>query len=146
MIVTGETTSRLSELRTYRITTVFIEKYPSNGSITNDGVDFNQSNPEIEIIYYIGGIKYVDDIINSITRYEFTTLGTGNTLNFINAPIYKDPKKENIISRPKIQDGVFILRQEVSAFEKNYKLQHINNLVELTTYLGGSYFNIVNNT
>jgi len=150
MIVTGETKSRLSELKKYRITTVFTEKYRGDGSIDNDGVVFHISNPEIEITYYIGGIKYVDDVINNTTYFEFTAEGTGTpenpNPNFIYGPIYKDPKKENIISRPKIQDGVFIVRQELSAFEKNYKLQHVNNLVELTTYLGGNYFNIVNNT
>jgi hypothetical protein len=145
MIVTGETKTRLSELRKYKLTGIFTQDYRGNGSASNDGVAFNQSDPETEIVYYIGGIKYVDDVVNSITRFEFTAVGT-NSPDFINVPIYKDHKKENIISRPKIQDGVFIIRQELSAFEKNYKLQHINNLSDLNTYLGGNYFNIVNNT
>ena len=154
MIVTGETKSRLSELKKYGVTTVFTEKYRGNGSVNNDGVVFNVSNPEVSIIYYVGGIKYIDNIVDGITTYEFTAVGTNSphfilvppNAPYIETPIYKDPKKENIISKPKIQDGVFIVRQELSAFEKNYKLQHVNNLVELTTYLGGSYFNIVNNT
>jgi len=107
-----------------------------------------------KIVYYIDGIKYVDDVINEITYFEYYALGTSNPhfiqppidKDYNETPIYKDPKKENIIGRPKIQDGLFIVRQEVSAFDKNYKLQHVNNLVELTTYLGGNYFNIVNNT
>jgi hypothetical protein len=58
-----------------------------------------------------------------------------------------DPsKKENIISNPKINDDVFITRQELSAFEKNYRLEYIRNLVDLETYAGGNYFNIINNT
>ena len=98
-----------------------------------------------KIVYYIDGIKYTDYPLLGITTFEYYAIGTDSP-HFIHAPIYKDPKKENIISRPKIQDGVFIVRQELSAFDKNYRLQFIDNLFDLTTYLGGNYFNIVNNT
>jgi hypothetical protein len=54
--------------------------------------------------------------------------------------------KENIISNPKIYNDVFIVRQEVSAFDGNYRLEYIRTLVDLTTYAGGNFFNIVNNT
>lgn len=145
MIVTGETSSRLSELRKYKVTDVFELKYRGDGSLTNDGVDFNESDPETMIIYFLGGIKYFDDVVNGITTYEFVAVGTDSP-NFIHAPIYKDPSKENIISQPKIQDDVFIVRQQLSVFDNIYKLNFIDNLSELSTYLGGNYFNIVNNT
>jgi hypothetical protein len=54
--------------------------------------------------------------------------------------------KENIISNPEIYDDVFIIRQEISAFDGNYRLEYIQNLIDLETYAGGNFFNIVNNT
>ncbi|MFW6246592.1 MAG: hypothetical protein ACOC22_00250 [bacterium] len=154
MIITGETKSRLSELKKYKVTTVFTEKYHGNGTVNTDGVVFNQSDPEQEIVYFLGGVKYIDDVTDNVTRYEFTALGTDSPhfiqppvdKDYIETPIYKDPTKENIISKPKIQDSVFIVRQEISAFDRNYRLQFINNLNDLTTYLGGNYYDIINNT
>jgi hypothetical protein len=149
MEITGTSTSRLVELRKYTITNVFQNKYFGNGNISNDGVDFSNSNENTLITYYIGGIKYIDFItgVNSgLTFNIYTPLGTGNTLNFINVPYYKNPNKENIISEPKVNDDVFIIRQELSAFENNYRLEYIKNLNDLNTYAGGNYFNIVNNT
>ena len=58
----------------------------------------------------------------------------------------KEVNKKNIISNPKINDDVFISRQQLSAFDKNYRLEYINNLSDLETYAGGNFFNIVNNT
>ena len=79
------------------------------------------------------------------TTFDFISTGVLSP-SFINAPIYKDPKKENIISNPKIGDDVFIVRQALSAFDNNYRLEQIKNLNELVTYAGGNFFNIVNNT
>lgn len=144
-VVTGGCTSRLSELKKYVITNVFTEQYVGGGSVLIDGVDFGASTGGI-IVYYLGGIKFIDISGQTTgTTFSFTTLGVTSP-NFINAPIYKDPMKENIISNPKIDDDVFIIRQQLSAFENNYRLENIRNLVELTSYAGGKYFNIVNNT
>jgi len=147
MIITGTSTSRLSELRKYTITTVFANQYFGGGSYTVDGVDIVNSNPLSKIIYYLGGIKYVDTVSGSTgTTFTQDAIGTADATNFIYAPYYKDPKKENIISNPKINDDVFIIRQELSAFESGYRLEYIKNLNDLETYAGGNYFNIVNNS
>ena len=69
-----------------------------------------------------------------------------NEGNFIDEQYIKNPNKEKIISNPKIFDDVFITRDELSAFNKNYRLEYIRNLVDLTTYAGGKYFNIINNS
>ena len=146
MIVTGTSNSRLTELRKYVISGTIAEIYKTGGSLLIDGVDLSQTNVN-KFIYFLGGIKYTDTLtgLTSGTTFTFTAQGT-NSPDFITAPIYKDPNKENIISNPKIYDDVFIVRQEISAFDKNYRLEYINNLVDLETYAGGKFFNIINNT
>ena len=147
MTVTGTSASRLNELRKYTVSIVFADQYVGSGSWTSDGVDYG-SSPSIEyVVYYIGGIQYVDETLidRTTTTFSFIAQGTNNPI-FIEEPIYKDPKKDNIISNPKIDDDVFIIRQALSVQEQNYRLQYITNLVELTTYAGGNYFNIVNNS
>jgi hypothetical protein len=147
MIVSGSSSSRLSELRKYTTSSVFANQYFGNGSYTVDGVDYLNSNTGTSITYYLGGIKYIDLLTGdtSGTTFTFTPSGTSSA-DFINVPYYKDPKKENIISNPKIDDDVFIVRQELSAFENNYRLENIKNLAELETYAGGKFFNIIKNS
>ena len=58
----------------------------------------------------------------------------------------KDYNKDDIISYPQINNDVFIVRQDLSAFELNYKLEFIKKLIDLETYAGGKFFNVVNNT
>jgi len=152
-MVTGTTNnSRLPELRKYKISGSFLTLYTQSTSSSIDGV-----NPILSqvttypymVIYYIGGITYTDIIQfdgSSITRFSYLPQGTGNTLNFFNAPYIKNPNKEKIISNPKIIDDVFIVRSNQSAFDKNYRLEYIGNLVDLTTYAGGKFFNIINNS
>jgi len=147
-IVTGTSTSRLAELRKYTITNDFARQYITGGTVNSDGVDLAVSNTNSSITYYLGGIKYVDIISgdsSGITFNYFTPQGI-TAGNFINVPYYKNPNKENIISQPNIDDDVFISRQELSAFDKNYRLEYIKNLSDLTTYAGGNFFNIVNNS
>lgn len=147
--VTGSSASRLTELRKYLITPVFADQYIGGGTPTNDGVDY--TNPltigGVSVVYYLGGIRYVDILtgINSGTTFSFIGQGLSSP-DFINKPIYKDINKENIISNPKIANDVFIVRQELSAFDGNYRLEYINSLVDLESYAGGGFFNIVNNT
>jgi len=144
--VTGESTSRLSELRKYSVSPIFANQYVSGGSLTVDGVDYPNSISGVSVTYYLGGIKYIDKTTSTgiTTTFTFVTLGLTNP-NFINKPIYKNPQKENIISNPKIDNDVFIIRQELSAFENNYRLEHVKSLVDLDSYAGGKYFNVVKN-
>jgi len=101
----------------------------------------------VSITYYLGGIKYIDLFTGSTTgsTFSFTTQGYLNP-NFINKRIYQDPNKENIISNPKISNDVFIIRQELPAFDGNYRLEYIKKLVDLETYAAGKFFNVINNT
>jgi len=147
MITGGTDNSRLVELKKYAVGVPFIQQYRSGGSWTTDGVDYANS-PAIEyVVYYIGGIRYVDEtLIDGVhTTFSFASQGISEP-NFIDVPYYKNPNKEKIISNPKINDDVFIIRSDLSAFNNNYRLEYIRNLVDLTTYAGGRYFNIINNT
>ena len=146
--ITGSSSSRLPELRKYTITNVFTKQYISGGTVNHDGVDMLNSNPLDKIIYYLGKIMYVDIISgdsSGITYNVYKPEGF-TSANFINVPYYKNPNKENIISNPKINDDVFIVRQELSAFDKNFRLEYIRNFADLSTYAGGNFFKIVSNT
>ena len=148
-MITGRTdNSRLQELRKYVVTPTFSQQYVGGGSWTQDGVDYPNS-PAIEyVVYYLGGIKYTDITLIDGTHTTFEYDGQGiSEPNFITGGTYiKNPNKEKIITNPKIFDDVFITRGEQSAFNKNYRLEFVGNLVDLTTYAGGKYFNIINNT
>lgn len=146
MNVTGSTNnSRLVELRKYTITNDFTKQYVGNGSWTNDGVDYPNSPSINYVVYYIGGIKYVDKTINGTTITNFSLIPK-NESNFVTKPYVKNPNEEKIISNPKIIDDVFITRSDLSAYNKNYRLEFINNMSDLLTYAGGKYFKIINNT
>jgi hypothetical protein len=146
VVVTGSSQSRLTELRKYVVSGTTAQKYVTGGNLTIDGVDLAQTT-NYKYTYFLGGIRYIDMLTGTTgTTFRFIAHGDYNNPNFINLPIYQSPNKENIISNPKIYDDVFIIRQELSAFDKNYRLEYIKNLVDLSTYAAGSFFNIVNNT
>jgi len=145
-MITGSTNnSRLNELRKYTVTSNFADQYVGGGSWTSDGVDYGVSSAIEYVTYYIGGIKYIDETLidGTTTTFEYNANNNGN---FLDEQYIKNPNKEKIISNPKINDDVFITRGEQSAFNKNYRLEFVENLVDLTTYAGGKYFNIINNT
>lgn len=143
-IVSGESNSRLSELRKYKQTSNFIEKYIPNGGWLNNGVDYLNSIENVSITYYIDGIKYVDNFIDGVvfTTYSFYSLGYGSD-SMVNGVMIKNPEiPENIISRPKKNIDVNIVRGSYGAFEKNYYLKWIKNMRELYSFLGGKYYKI----
>lgn len=145
-MITGSTdNSGLTELKKYAVGVSFEDQYKSGGSWTNDGVDYINSSSIGYVVYYIGGIRYVDEtLIDSIkTTFSYMPKNIGN---FNYETYYKNPDKSKIISNPKIYDDVFITRSDLSAFNDNYRLEYIRNLIDLTTYAGGKYFNIINNT
>jgi len=145
-MITGTTTySRLIELKKYAIGVSFNQQYVGDESLSVDGVDFTNSTSGVSVTYYIGGIKYVDNISAAITTYSVIAQGSSSA-DFINVPYQKNPTKENIISNPKIVDDVFITRQDLSVFDKNYRLEYIRNLNDIITYAGGKFFKIINNT
>lgn len=150
-VITGESTSRLNELKKYTITEVFFDKYKQSLTPSENGVNVMQSTysgGNGNVRYYIDNITYIDYFVNNNRiRTTYSFIGQGyNSPDFINSPIYKDPNKYNLVSKPKTTNDVFIDRQQISALDKNYKLNFIKKLSDLTTYASGRYFNIVNNT
>jgi len=137
--------SRLIELKKYAVGVSFTQQYFGSGSPSNDGVDYPNSVEGDYVTYYLGGIKFVDDISEGVTTFSYTPQGTSSP-DFIDVPYYKDPNESKIIGNPKINNDVFIIRDQQSAFDKNYKLEYIEKMVDLTTYAGGKYFNVINNT
>lgn len=145
-IVTGNCSSRINEIRKYTQTNKFSEKYLISINPNINGVDLQQSNPS-HIVYYIDGIQYTD-IINSsgtTTSFRFESLGYDSP-DFFSSQVIKIPEKENLVNNPKIENDVFIERQEISVFNNNYKLEYIKNLSELNSFAAGSFYNIVVNT
>jgi len=146
-IVTGVSSSRLTELRKYTISGTLSEIYFTSTSSDSDGVNISLSTGNT-IIYYIGGITYTDQTIDAITTttFSFESLGYDDSNNFVDLPIIKDENKENIIDKPEVENDVFIIRQSIPVFENQYRFSNIRNLGELQFYAGGGFFNIISNT
>jgi len=153
-MITGRTdNSRLIELRTYSVSTILSQRYVLSSNINVDGVNpwlSQYTTFPYTIVYYLGGITFTDIVESGLTSisttFRYTAQGISEP-NFITGETYiKNPEKSKIISNPKIFDDVFIIRDNLSAFNKNYRLEYIRNLVDLTTYAGGKYFNIINNS
>lgn len=151
--VTGESSSRLIELKKYATTGSLSQQYfISTGATSGDGVDVSLTTTGVTastFVYYIGGITYVDTFISGITEetvFTFESLAHEDENNFDDLPIIKDDKKENIVDKPEVDNNVFIIRQSQAVFEDQYRLKNIRNISELEFYAGGGHFNIVNNT
>lgn len=143
-MISGYTSnSKLVELRKYKITDLFIEKYFGDGSVDNNGVDYDESVENELVCYYINGIKYIDDIINNITYFYYNPSVDDN---FIDSEYIAKDSVLGVVGLPKINNDVFIDRQIQSAFDVNLNLEFIRSMVDLETYAGGGYYNIVNNT
>lgn len=144
--VTGTSSSRLSELRKFTISGLIDDLYFTSTNPSNDGVNTLLTVTGTTWTYYIGGITYIDDILNNVTTFSFQSKGYDDTNNFVDYPFIKDEMKQNIIDKPEINNNVFIERQSQSVFENIYRLQNINNLSDLEKYAGGGKFKIINNS
>jgi hypothetical protein len=148
--VTGTSSSRLSELRKYSRSGTLSQLYFTSTDPSVNGVNLSLTTTGTTAstyVYYVSGITYTDNIITGTTETSFEFVSSGySSPAFTNLPYIKNENEQNIITSPLISNDVFIIRDENSAFEKNYRLKNINNLTELTYYAGGAYFNIVENT
>jgi hypothetical protein len=140
--VTGLTESRLEELRTYSLSSGITKQYIIySGSNTSGVVISGTTTGQTE--YVIEDVTYLD--IDGLTLFVFETSGLTQQ-DIVDQHIIKIDQKMGLYSKNRIESDVFIERQEVVPFDKFYKLSDVNNLFELTTYAGGNFFNIVDNT
>jgi len=148
--VSGVTSSRLNELRKFSTTGTLSQLYFTSTDPATDGVDTGLTTTGVTAstyVYYVGGITYQDDVVLNETTSIFSFESSGYTSPvFVNLPYIKDERRQNIISKPLVSSDVFIIRDELSAFQDNYRLKDVGNLTELTYYAGGAYFNIIENT
>ena len=150
-LISGSSSSRLSELRKFAKSGGLASLYFTSVDPSIDGLDLSLTYTGYTAstyVYYIGGITYMDFNVSGetpITIFVFESLGTSSPA-FDNLPIVKYEEEQNLILKPIIGNNVFIIREELSAFENNYRLRNIRNITELYYYAGGAYFNIVKNT
>jgi hypothetical protein len=148
MIITGTSSSRLSELEKYTITSDLSLKYRLSTDTAIDGLDLTASVTGISastLVYYLGGITYNDNQVSGQTTGTTFSFSAG-TQPFLDDRIVKDESLQNLVEKPRANIDVFIERQEISILENNYRLRDIRNLSDLTFYAGGGFFNIIKNT
>lgn len=152
--VTGNSTTRLNELKKYSVSSDLNKSYIILDEVNKNPTDFNSElnglilSETIEgefYSYFVDGIKYFDDILNNITTFNFFSEGYSSD-NYISKPIYKDPSIGNTITMPDINNNVFIIREELPVFLNNYRLSNIISLASLENYAGGKFYNIVKNS
>lgn len=140
-LITGETSSRLSEVKTYDIQQPY--KLGVNG-VTD--IEFNPVNGSYSKIYYtIDNIDYITDIINNKTIYSYTSNGFDST-NSDNYSLIKNDKYLNLNQEIELNNLINIERLEISVFDPHYRLLNINNLNDIESYGGGTYFKIYSNS
>ena len=150
-VVTGTSESRLDELRKYAVSGSLSVRYFTSISTAIDGLDISLTTTGVTAstyTYYIGGITYVDKINTQSTgtTFTFTSLGLDDPNNFDDLPYIKIESKQNMVENSQVSVDVFISRQSLSVFEKNYRLRGLGSMSDLLSYAGGNYFIIYNNT
>lgn len=144
MIVTGLTTSRLYEIKKYRISENFEDNYISYNPSTKTGY-LGGTIFDGEVIYMIKGIKYIDNYNNEI--YEntfFEYIPTPIDLNE-DGFLLKINNYGKSIDKPIIKKDVYVNRKKLPPFKNNFLIRNMENLIDVGTYVGGNYFNIYKN-
>jgi len=138
--LTGFTNSRLKELTKYTNSTQLDKKYKISTNFS-DGVILSESDDN-QITYIVNNIKYIDDLLNNITTFEYNTPTVHNDLS--NQILVKDDQYLNYVDK-KTESNLDIVRQSLNIFESHIRLTDIRNLEELTLY-GGGFYNIIKNS
>jgi len=137
-VVSGYTTSRLSELERYGV-----NKYPVNVPIINNGVVFGQvdSIGPAYTGYTIEGAQYLD-LPDGKTVYFFNSSGlTSNWM--VQSAMTKQESLINIVSDPEVQSDIYIERGKNSALERIERLGEVDNVGDLEEY-GYKFFKFIN--
>lgn len=159
-IISGVTTSRLEELRSYDILSPYIVNFDieSVNYINYNGILINGvsriTKLDDEIIYVfdanndslIGtpdqntGLKYIDKD-NFETKFYFKGEGLNST-NAILEANYKEEYLVGIVDKLETENDIFIDRGNISVNERILKMSDINNLSQLESY-GNGFFNLI---
>lgn len=142
MILSGYTDSKLAQVRTYDKNQPYQVGYKGVTQINYDSAgEIDEVTYEINDITYITkvGSKLFNglDIFATPTRYYFESVGlTQETINVI-----KKEVEMSISEPPKIEEEIFIERQETSVFERHLRMGEIKTIEQLEEYKNG-YYNI----
>jgi len=147
-IISGNTSSRLNEVKTFKLLDPFIVNKPELGNkwVRNIGTD---SDGRSFIEYTITPIDYKTYLDNEETTYllpsnslsqvgpEFYTgpiLSGWNINNSSLLPLVKEEIKMGLVQPPEIDSDIFINRNELSVFENHLRLNEIISVQHLKEY------------
>jgi hypothetical protein len=158
-MISGYTSQKLDLVKTYSNTNPY--QIGING-VTN--VTYNPTNltAVTSVSYSIGNIDYVTELsanngltsqnskgrISSTSITRFYTNSSGYDFEpYINFPNkqntfnIKEESKMGLVFPPKVNNELFIERQDLAVFERFSRISEITNLENLVTYKNG-YYNI----
>lgn len=159
LIISGLTTSRLEELRSYDVLSPYIVNFDidSVNYINYNGILINGvsrvTKLDDEIIYVfdgnndsflgtneqITGLLYIDS--EPTTKVFFNREGLNQTNSVLEANI-KEEYLNSIVDRLETKNDIFIDRGNVSVNERILKMSDINNLSQLENY-GNGFFKLI---
>lgn len=133
-VVSGYSTSRLTELRQYGVTPYIV------------GVPIIQGGQIVGVVNDIGN-NYTGYTIQGVDYYDYSN---GDTIYFVNSsgitenmieavPITKEPILMGVIDQPQIVSDVFVERGKNTAYEQIRRLGEVNTVSEMENY-GYGYF------
>lgn len=160
--ITGDTGSRLNEVRTYDVNNPFIVGFDLNEepyvdlsgntgtsvdrvlSITSGSTGYTISafsgSPYIGTTSQVRGIQYDTDNIGN-TTFGFTSEGWNQTNTSLSA-LTKQEFLMGITEKPKVNSDVFIDRGAISPIESHLRLSEIKTIREMENY-NGEFYNFI---
>ena len=150
-MITGYTTHKLNEVRTYYNTNPFIvgvngvTVIDSNltGQTPYNKIEYRVNDDPLNNIYYktsfttLPNNEYVVKYNNTDTVTTFST--NLQSESFIEMNSIKEESKIGMVFPPKVENEIFIDRGSFSVLEPHYRLSEVSTLSELENYKNGYY-------
>ncbi len=143
-MVTGITTTRIEEIKKYKIGEIFEENYHQYNPLTKTGLidaDFESGR----VVYFINNIKYIDLYDNGEYLHTYFECIPYNIIERTGVNLIKNKHHLEMVEPPKIKKDIFINRHEKSILKENNLLCELKSILEIETFVGGNYFNIYKN-
>lgn len=136
MIITGTTEHKLDQIKSYKKSTPYIVGVKG---VTNVITDSNGVVTRVQ--YTIDGIHYDSDLTNPTipTTYSTDDFISGSEYFDNTKYFFKEELKMNQIFEPKIDERIFIERQQQSVMELHSRLSEITSIGMLEDYKNGFY-------